>query len=157
MAIYNVLKKRGKSVAVIGKIIYDLIEAQIDSTPKPILWLYGKLEYRRHKSRMKKQATISQKKQYPDEYVFKYIQGDGQKFDYGYDITECGVCKFLHAQNADELAPFLCLVDFPLSKAFGSGLARTMTISEGAQKCDFRFKKGRDTKDGWPPSFLTNE
>jgi hypothetical protein len=46
------------------------------------------------------------------------------------------------------------LLDFPLSKAFGRGLVRNMTIAEGAEKCDFHYKKGRDTKEGWPPSFL---
>jgi hypothetical protein len=55
-------------------------------------------------------------------WVLTYIWGDGKEFDYGYDITECGICKFLHDQHADELVPFLCLVDFPLSKAFGRGL-----------------------------------
>ncbi|MGZ6230243.1 MAG: L-2-amino-thiazoline-4-carboxylic acid hydrolase, partial [Syntrophales bacterium] len=103
---------------------------------------YGKS----YRERLKIQATISQEKQYPDDFVFTYIVGDGKEFDYGYDIIECGVCKFLHAQDADELAPFLCLTDFPLSKAFGRGLVRNMTISEGAERCDFRYKNGRYTK-----------
>ena len=155
LAIYRVLKKHGKSVAEIGKIIYEMVEARLSKVPSPVLRLYGKLKYgKSYRERLKKQAIISQKKQYPGDYVFTYIVGDGREFDYGYDITECGVCKFLHAQDADELAPFLCLVDFPLSKAFGRGLVRNMTISEGAEKCDFRYKKGRDTKEGWPPSFL---
>jgi hypothetical protein len=155
LAIYRVLKKHGKSVAEIGKIIYEIVEARFNKFPNPLLWLYGRRKYgKSYRERLKIQAIISQKKQYPGDYVFTYIVGDGKEFDYGYDITECGVCKFLHAQHADELAPFLCLVDFPLSKAFGRGLVRNMTIAEGAEKCDFRYKKGRDTKEGWPPSFL---
>lgn len=155
LAIYRVLKKHGKSVVEIGKILYEMVEAGLDRVPSPALRLYGKLKYgKSYRERLKKQAIISQKKQYPGDYVFTYIVGDGKEFDYGYDITKCGVCKFLHAQHADELAPFLCLVDFPLSKAFGRGLVRNMTIAEGAEKCDFRYKKGRDTKEGWPPSFL---
>jgi L-2-amino-thiazoline-4-carboxylic acid hydrolase len=156
LAIYRVLKKHGKSVAAIGKIIYEIIEARLNKMPDSVLWFYGKLKYgKSYRERLKIQAMISQKKQFPGDFVFTYIVGDGKEFDYGYDITECGVCKFLHAQDADELAPFLCLVDFPLSKAFGRGLVRNMTISEGAEKCDFRYKKGRYTKEGWPPSFLT--
>jgi hypothetical protein len=156
LAIYRVLKKRSKSMAEIGKIIYEMVEARFNRVPIPVLWrFYGKLKYgKSYRERLKKQAIISQKKQYPGDYVFTYIEGDGKEFDYGYDISECGICKFLHAQHADELAPFLCLVDFPLSKAFGRGLVRNMTISEGAEKCDFRYKKGRDTKEGWPASFL---
>jgi hypothetical protein len=156
LAIYRVLKKHGKSVAEIGKILYEMVEARLGRVPIPVFWLfYGKLKYgKSYRERLKKQAITSQKKQYPGDYVFTYIEGDGKEFDYGYDITECGVYKFLQAQHADELAPFLCLVDFPLSKAFGRGLVRNKTISEGAEKCDFRYKKGRDTKEGWPPSFL---
>lgn len=155
LAIYRVLIKHGKSVAEIGKIIYEIVEARLNRLPSPVLRLYGKLKYgKSYRERLKKQAIISQKKQYPGDYVFTYIEGDGKEFDYGYDITECGVCKFLHAQDADELAPFLCLVDFPLSKAFGRGLVQNMTIAEGAEKCDFRYKKGRDTKEGRPPLFL---
>jgi hypothetical protein len=155
LAIHRVLKKHGKSVAEIGKILYEMVEARLNKVPKPVFWLYGKLKYgKSYRERLKIQAIISQKKQYPGDYVFTYIVGDGKEFDYGYDITECGVCKFLQAQDADEVAPFLCLVDFPLSKAFGRGLVRNMTIAEGAEKCDFRYKKGRDTKEGWPPSFL---
>jgi hypothetical protein len=155
LAIYRVLKKHGKSAAEIGKVIYEMVEARLNRVPNPLLRLYGRVKYgKSYRERLKKQAIISQKKQYPGDYVFTYIEGDGKEFDYGYDITECGVYKFLHSQHADELAPFLCLVDFPLSKAFGRGLVRNKTISEGAEKCDFRYKKGRDTKEGWPPSFL---
>ena len=37
-------------------------------------------------------------------------------------------------------------------------LVRYETIAEGADKCDFRFQKGRKTfvyplRDGWPPQF----
>ena len=154
LPIYRVLKKHGKSVAEIGKVIYEMVEARVGRVPSPFLRVYGKLKYgKSYRERLKKQATVSQKKQYPGDYVFTYIEGDGKEFDYGYDITECGVCKFLHVQHADELAPFLCLVDFPLSKAFGRGLVRNTTIAEGAEKCDFRYKRGRDTKAGWPPSY----
>jgi hypothetical protein len=31
---------------------------------------------------------------------------------------------------------------------------RTMTLAEGAAKCDFRYKRGREVTQGWPPDFL---
>jgi hypothetical protein len=40
-------------------------------------------------------------------------------------------------------------------QALHVGLERTMTIAQGGTFCDFRFKKGRPTPDGWPPKFLT--
>jgi hypothetical protein len=50
----------------------------------------------------------------------------------------------------------MCLADFPMSEAFGSGLVRTTTIAEGFNRCDFRFKRGGETQQGWPPSFINN-
>ncbi len=36
-------------------------------------------------------------------------------FDYGLDVTECGIVRFYHAQDADELAPYMCLSDCVVS------------------------------------------
>ena len=81
-----------------------------------------------------------------------YIEekGHGIFLDFGMDFTECAICKFFHAQGADEFTPFLCSLDFPMSKALGTGLVRTMTLAEGAEKCDFRYKRGREVKQEWP-------
>jgi hypothetical protein len=102
-------------------------------------------------------ALESQKRLYPENWVFNFVEGAGQNFDWGIDYTECGIVKFFQAQSADELAPYMCLADYPMSKAFGMGLVRTTTLAGGAAKCDFRFKRGRETQDGWPPSFLKGE
>ena len=88
-----------------------------------------------------------------------FVEGDGATFDYGLDITECGICKLYQAQGAGELARYLCLSDYVVSRAFGRGLVRYKTIAEGARVCDFRYKQGRETyvhplRDGWPPTFL---
>jgi hypothetical protein len=87
---------------------------------------------------------------YPDDYVYNFIPGDGKTFDYGVDYIECASCKFLAKHGAPELAPYLCPVDILYSKALGWGLTRTMTLAEGADKCDFRFKQGRPTNVAVP-------
>jgi len=81
-----------------------------------------------------------------------FVEGTGRGFDYVTDMTECAIVKFLHTQDADELTPYLCRVDFAVSRAFGMGLVRTTTIAEGGEKCDFRYKRGRETAPGWPGS-----
>ena len=40
----------------------------------------------------------------------------------------------------------MCLADYPISEALGTGLIRKTTIAEGAERCDFRFKRGRETR-----------
>jgi len=90
-------------------------------------------------------ATESQKRKYPESFIMTYVKGNGQDFDYGVDYTECAICKFLSAQNALELAPYMCDTDKIGSEMLGWGLTRTMTLAKGGEKCDFRFKKGGKT------------
>jgi predicted ArsR family transcriptional regulator len=84
-----------------------------------------------------------------------YVDGDGWEFDYGVDYIECASCKFLEAEGALELAPYVCAVDKPASELLGWGLTRTMTLADGADKCDFRFKKGGPTHIDLPQSLQT--
>jgi hypothetical protein len=86
--------------------------------------------------------------------VLTFVEGDGKSFDFGVDYTECGIVKYYRAQNADELAPYLCLGDFPLSQVLGTGLVRTTTLARGGPWCDFRFKNGRPIQMEWTPDFL---
>jgi hypothetical protein len=100
--------------------------------------------------RLRKRALESHQRKYPDDYVYDFVEGDGKSFDYGVDYLECASCKFLAKQGAPELAPYLCPADILYSEALGWGLLRTMTLAEGAEKCDFRFKKGGPTKVAVP-------
>jgi hypothetical protein len=158
LALYKVLKKHDKTVEEVGKISYESSEAylsSLSSLSKLKLRFYGRMVFTGvGKKLMKSQATLSQKRQYPEDFVWSFIEGDGKKFDFGMDFIECAVCKFFHSQGADEFTRFVCLTDFPMSKFNGSGLVRTMTLAEGAEKCDFRHKRGREVKQGWPPEFL---
>ena len=116
------------------------------SIPRPLRYFGGRWQFTRfHTNKLKKQALASQERLYPDDWVWSFVQGDGEKFDWGPDNTECAVVKFFHAQGADELVPYMCRLDFAMSKAMGMGLVRTTTLAEGGTKCDFRFKRGRET------------
>jgi len=159
LAIYRVLKDHRKSTEEIGKIIYEMTETIIDY-PKFILRILGRLKYGKgYEKKIKEWAAESQKRQYPGDWVSEFVEGDGRKFDYGFDMTECGILKFFHAQGAEEITPYICVsMDGVFSKAFNRGLVRAMTLAEGYDRCDFRYKRGRETfllplKDGWPPQF----
>jgi hypothetical protein len=89
-------------------------------------------------------ASASQQRQYPNDFVCVYIEGDGASFDYGFDYLECGICKFFHVQKADEFAQYMCRLDYPYADAMGSELIRTSTIAENEMKCDFRYKKKKE-------------
>lgn len=143
LAQYRVLKRHGKTVEESGKLFREVFEAVLNSYPKLLLHCLGRLSFTKFwVKQLKKQAAKSQELQYPGDWVYTFVEGVDKEFDYGIDYSECGVCKYLQAQSAPELAPFICLLDFPMYKAFGARLVRTMTIAEGADKCDFRLKRG---------------
>jgi hypothetical protein len=113
-------------------------------------------------SRLKEAAEKTQERRYPGDWVATFVEGDGEQFDYGLDVVECGICKFYRTQNAEELTPYMCLSDYILSDAFARGLVRYKTLAEGDDVCDFRFKKGRGSfvnplRNGWPPIFNNGE
>ena len=75
-------------------------------------------------------------------------------FDDCIDITECGVVKYLDAQGADELGPYICDIDYVGAEAMGIGLRRTKTLAWGCDRCDFRLSKHEVTSAPWPPEFV---
>lgn len=150
LALYIAMKARGKTAEETGKVIYDAVVERVSHlrvSPAKALSaddIQTKIE----------QARKSQERRYPKDWVWKFVKGDGVEFDYGYDFLECGTQKLYHDQGADEFLPFYCFLDFVTSKTSGRTLIRTMTLAEGHDKCDFRFKKGGKTDQNWPPSFL---
>lgn len=92
------------------------------------------------------------KKDHEDGFLAKVIT-DKQKtygFGYGIDILDCGVCKLFNKHNAEKYTPILCEVDKLTSNLAGLELVRKGTIANGADKCDFRFKKIKMTADNKP-------
>ena len=99
-------------------------------------------------------AKNSQLKKYPDDFVMKFIEGDGKTFDYGYTFTECGIYKFFKKLGAEKYVPFMCLGDFAQANVYGFRFTRTQTIGNGDPICDHRFLKDGFTPRAWPPDDL---
>lgn len=133
------------SLADAGSIIYEACAAQLRSTPAAEAKQAGEMQFGEQWYQL--QRFVSQKSQerhYPYDWVFGFVEGgQGDDFDWGWDFTECGICKLLGDNDASELVPYFCALDFVDSEISGTGLARTKTLAEGADACDFRFKKGR--------------
>jgi hypothetical protein len=155
LALYRVLQSYGKTVEEAGQICYEATEETLHTSPGVLRHLMGRLRLSRFAvERISKQATVSQQRRYSGDWVFNVVKGDGKTFDFGIDYTECAICKFFQLQGAYDLAPYLCLLDFPMSRALGTGLVRTMTLAEGHDKCDFRFKLNRPVPSAWPPPWF---
>jgi len=152
LAVYRVMRAHGRTVEETGKLIYEVSRKILDSYPGFVLRWLGLMSFSgRYLKNWRRGAVESQKREFPGDFVFTIIEG-GEEFDYGVDYTECACCKFLSEQAAPELAPYICATDILYSEKCGRGLVRTMTLAEGYEKCDFRFKKGGATRVKLPES-----
>jgi hypothetical protein len=123
------------------------MQIRLAQYPRFLLRLMGRLQFSRlFLNRLQREANETQKQVYPDDFVAEIVMGDGKEFDWGIDFTECAIHKFYKAQNAVELLPYVCKLDYLTSTAFGLGLVRTKTLASGDEKCNPRLKQGRDTK-----------
>ncbi len=154
LALYQVLHAHGHPLGDSGQILYRAIQAMLnfndplssaqmsDPTGKAVQDEYRAI------------ASWTEKSPYPGDWKAVFVEGNGRDFDFGIDYTECGIVKYYGAQDAQELTPYLCLGDFPISQAAGTGLVRTTTLARGGACCDFRFKAGRPIRMEWTPDFL---
>lgn len=151
LAYLRVLRKYGKSAEECREIIFCSLQTRIAQYPRVLLRIMGWITFTKAYVRiLQRQAVEAQKRTYPGGFVFEILTGDGKDFDWGLNFTECGICKFYQAQNAYDLLPIVCSIDYILSDAFGYGLVRTQTLAEGAPSCNPRMKRGRRTEWRFP-------
>ncbi len=147
LALLRTLKAFGKPPEELRDIILAGIQTRLSRYPRWLLKLAGWRAFSKPFVRyLQKQSKESQQRRYLGGFVFEVVVGDGREFDWGLNLTECGICKFYQAQDAAEFLPLVCTVDYALSDALGYGLVRTQTLAEGADHCDPRLKKGRPTQ-----------
>jgi len=157
LAVYRALQKQGWTAEETGRLIYRMGAEEALAIPPlgrrfmEVLWFS-----RWFRKLAKRRAIRSQQRIYPANFVTNYVEGDGQEFDYGIDYIECANCKYLQAENALEIARYVCATDKPISELMGWGLYREKTIADGSSICKFRFKKGGKTQVVIPQS-LANE
>ena len=156
LAVYRTVKKRDGTLEDAAELIYKGMLALVGKMFKPFLLLYGwwtnsKYNY----ARLRNEAKTSQLRRYPQDWVYEFVEGNPSKFDYGIDMHECGILKYLQSQGAAELTPYLCAVDYITMHAMGIELRRTEIVVGGCKRCDFRFNLGgQPVKPGWPPPSL---
>jgi hypothetical protein len=128
LAFYKAARARGYSAHEFGRALH---EAPFPDLPES-------RDAHRH------DAAESQQSAAPNEFVWEFLDGEGQELDYGYNIKSCAICHLYGRHDAMELVPYMCAIDDKMSAAQGTGLRRTGTIALGADRCDFRFRKGGD-------------
>jgi hypothetical protein len=155
LATYRGVVGHGGRLEDAGELLHWMVREQSERVPRVLrLWMGRQRFGRMRRQKLQKAARRSQARRYPGDWVFERIDGDGETFDFGIDMTECGIVKFLDAQGAAELCPYLCELDYVMAEALGIGLRRTKTLAWGCDRCDFRLTKGGVTSASWPPRFV---
>lgn len=152
LAVHRVVLRHGGTTQEAGKVAYDYARG----VARLVARLPGPLRARLmgpRRAKAEKQARWTQQRRYPGDWVSEVVDGTGQPFDFGVDVTECAIVKYMHAHDADALTPYLCHLDYVLAEATGAGLTRTKTLAWGCDRCDFRWKIPGRTTATWPPEF----
>jgi hypothetical protein len=146
LAFYRALGSTPAAARQAGELAYALTTSYLDSLPLRVRRLIGSVWFARwFVKRARRRAERSQHRRHSGDFVYRFVPGDGDRFDWGVDYLECGVVSFLRAQKALDLAPYICALDQVSSEALGWGLMRTATLADGQDHCDFRFKRGGPT------------
>ena len=147
ISFFQVMRVHGKSEEEVNAIFCEVADDYFKSLPRLFLWFLGKIVFTNlFLRRMKKQADKSQKHQYPDDFVYKFVKGNGKNFDWALELSECAVNKFYKAQEVEELKPYCNFFDITYSKYLGMGINANETIGNGCKTCKLQYKKGRETQ-----------
>ncbi|MEI6126036.1 MAG: hypothetical protein WCQ99_05720 [Pseudomonadota bacterium] len=91
-------------------------------------------------------AFISQLKVYPEDYILKYVKGDGKDFDWGLDYTQCpSEILYRRHDELNLLFNVICRADYVAGSLMKVGYHRSQTIVEGYSFCDLRWKQGKES------------
>lgn len=91
-------------------------------------------------------SEAEQQQNLPGEFVIEAVSGDGESFDWGYDVKSCAICHQFGKYDAMELVPYMCATDDVMSDKAEQGLQRSGSIAVGARRCDFRYTQGGTPK-----------
>lgn len=139
LCLYRALKSRGRPVEEAGELARLMSRKWIAQQPRPFMNLIGKLYMTKFwRKRTKRNAAISQKREYPMNFVYEVVEG-GREYEWGVNYLECAIVKFFKQQGAEEFTPYMCEIDNLMFPAMGVKLIRTGTIAQGCTHCDFRF------------------
>ncbi len=158
LAVFRILEKEGLTLRDIGEFYYEFRDIK-NTIRKKSIEKIGKdpSQYPFETAYVdwaKKHCEISKLRNYPDDWVADYVEGDGKSFEWGFNFHECGIHKVFKRLDAEKFIPFFCLADFSEANILGFGFSRTQTLGFGAPMCDHRYVKDYKTPRGWPPDDL---
>ena len=134
LAMFYVLEREGFKLRDIGEFYYEFRDIN-NAIRKRSLEKIGKdpaqypfestyIDY------IKKLCETSKLRNYPDDWVADYVEGDGKTFEWGFNFHECGLHKVLKRLDAEKFVHLFCLGDFSEANILGFGFTRIQTLRD---------------------------
>jgi hypothetical protein len=146
VAVYEAVKGRGGTPAEAWEVCHEAICLRMNGFPKWKRWLLRRFMYSGVVRRIVRRREEKNEQPRFGDFEIRYLTGDGTAFDFGVDYVRCGNLELAKKLGAEEFAPYVCMSDIALSDALGWGLIRTQTLADGYSHCDFRFRRGSETR-----------
>jgi hypothetical protein len=146
VAVYKAVQERGGTAAEAWEVCHEAIRLRMNGFPKWKRWLLRRFMYSGVVRRIVRRREEKNEQPRFGDFEIRYLTGDGTAFDFGVDYVRCGNLELVKKLGAEEFAPYVCMSDIALSDALGWGLIRTQTLADGYSHCDFRFRRGSETR-----------
>lgn len=154
LAMAKNLKNAGLDEDAIGKAIYATADRHFTLSPLK-KFLRSRLFFSalNVKAIRKREALTRRSEGGVNGFRLRYVPGNA-KGEFGVDYERCGIHEYFGRRGIPEYVKYCCLVDYAIMKNLGISFSRTKTIGNGADRCDFRFRKNGPITEGWPPCRL---
>ena len=151
LVFYRVLSAEGFELETIGQMLYEIADVYYRSLNPFTKYIMRRPYYSAYIQKKGKRALEKRKASLdPEDSHCTFIEGDHKNLLCGVDYTNCAGLHLLRHHNALELAPYLCLCDYPMYRAIGIGFNRAENLAIGGTRCAFRFYR-KYPSGAWPP------
>lgn len=146
LAVYRVMKRHSKSPAEAWELCHEALRLWLAEYPSWKRWVLQRAMFSSIVAKVFERRAKKNQRGHFGGFEVEYLVPADEDFDLGINYHRCGNLDFVRRHDGKEFAPFVCMSDIALSDALGWGLVRTQTLADGYAYCDFRFKKGAETK-----------
>jgi ubiquinone biosynthesis protein len=121
-------------VADVGWVVYRKMGA--------VTWMLSRIAGKDKFQRMRTATQIFRHFPFSSPaYQFREVAGEANVV--AFDCVRCPAAQYFASKNKSALCVrTFCNLDFPLAKDWGAELERTGSIAGGAERCDFRWRRG---------------
>jgi hypothetical protein len=146
IAVYKAVEARGGTAAEAWEVCQEANRLRMERVATWKRWFLRRFMFSGLVRRIAGRRAAKNERIRAGDFELRFVVGDGKDFDFGVDYLRCGNLELAKQLGAEAFAPYVCMSDIALSDALGWGLTRTQTLADGCNHCDFRFKKGGETR-----------